>query len=504
VTTTPLAPAPARAVEPDSVLAALRSPRRLRTEVLAGLVVALALIPEALSFSLIAGVDPRVGLFSAFTMAVTIAFVGGRPAMISAATGAVALVIAPLVRAHGLDYLVATVLLAGVFQIVLSLVGVARLMRFVPRSVMIGFVNALAILIFTSQLPYLIGVPWLVYPMVAVGILVMAFLPRVTRVVPAPLIAIVLITAVVVGLGLGLPTVGDQGALPDSLPTLGFPDVPLTWATLRIIAPYALAVALVGILESLMTAKLVDEVTDSHSNKTRETWGQGVANLVTGAFGGMGGCAMIGQTMINTKVSGARTRISTFLAGVFLLVLVVALGDVVAVIPMAALVAVMIMVSYGTFDWHSIRPATLRRMPLSATVIMVATVVVTVATHNLAYGVIVGVIVATLFFARRVAHFTEVVDAGRPDEHTHVYAVHGALFFASSNDLVGQFDYAGDPAHVVIDLTDAQIYDSSTVAALDSIEQKYREKGKQVDIVGLNEPSLAWHTRLSGQLGVGD
>ncbi|MBB3326773.1 SulP family inorganic anion transporter [Microlunatus antarcticus] len=489
---------------PDSVLAALRSPRRLRTEVLAGLVVALALIPEAISFSIIAGVDPRVGLFASFTMAVTIAFVGGRPAMISAATGAVALVIAPLVRAYGLDYLVVTVLLAGVLQIVLSLLGVARLMRFVPRSVMIGFVNALAILIFTSQMPYLIGVPWLVYPMVAAGIAVMVFLPRLTRVVPAPLVAIVLITVTVVVLGLQVPTVGDQGALPDSLPSLFFPDVPLTWATLRIIAPFAFAVALVGILESLMTAKLVDEVTDSHSDKRRETWGQGVANIVTGLFGGMGGCAMIGQTMINTKVSGARTRISTFLAGVFLLILVVVLGDVVAGIPMAALVAVMIMVSVGTFDWHSIRPSTLRRMPLSATVIMLATVVVTVATHNLAYGVLVGVVVACLFFARRVAHFTEVVDVAHPDEDTRVYAVRGALFFASSNDLVGQFDYAGDPAHVVIDLSGAQIYDSSTVAALDSIELKYRQRGKRVEIVGLNEPSQAWHSRLTGQLGAGD
>lgn len=488
---------------PDSVLAALRSPRRLRTEVLAGLVVALALIPEAISFSIIAGVDPRVGLFASFTMAVTIAFVGGRPAMISAATGAVALVVAPLVRAHGLDYLVATVLLAGVLQIVLSLLGVARLMRFVPRSVMVGFVNALAILIFTSQLPYLLGVPWLVYPMVALGILVMVLLPKVQTVVPAPLVAIVLITAAVLLLGLRLPTVGDQGALPDSLPGLFLPDVPLTWATLRIIAPVAFAVALVGILESLMTAKLVDEVTDTRSDKTRETWGQGVANIVTGAFGGMGGCAMIGQTMINTKVSGARTRISTFLAGVFLLVLVVALGDLVALIPMAALVAVMIMVSVGTFDWHSVRPSTLRRMPLSATVIMLATVVVTVATHNLAYGVIVGVVVATLFFARRVAGFTEVVDVPDPDKGTRVYAVRGALFFASSNDLVGRFDYAGDPADVIIDLSASQIYDSSAVAALDSIEHKYHQRGKNVQIVGLNEPSRAWHTTLSGQLGAG-
>jgi SulP family sulfate permease len=396
------------------------------------------------------------------------------------------------------------VLLAGVLQIVLGLLGIARLMRFVPRSVMIGFVNALAILIFSSQLPYLVGVPWLVYPLVAVGIAVMVLLPRLTRVVPAPLVAIVLITVATVVLALQVPTVGDEGALPDSLPTLFFPDVPLTWETLRIIAPYALGVALVGILESLMTAKLVDEVTDSRSDKTRETWGQGVANLVTGAFGGMGGCAMIGQTMINTKVSGARTRISTFLAGVFLLVLVVVLGDVVAVIPMAALVAVMIMVSVGTFDWHSVRPSTLRRMPLSATVIMVATVVVTVATHNLAYGVVVGVVVAMIFFTQRVAHFTEVVDVAHPDEDTRVYAVHGPLFFASSNDLVNQFDYVGDPQHVVIDLSASQIYDSSTVAALDSIELRYRQKGKDVEIVGLNAPSQAWHGTLSGRLGAGD
>ncbi len=486
-----------------SVLHALRSPRRLRTEVLAGLVVALALIPEAISFSIIAGVDPRVGLFASFTMAVTIAIVGGRPAMISAATGAVALVIAPLVRERGLDYLVATVLLAGLIQITLSLAGVAKLMRFIPRSVMVGFVNALAILIFSSQLPYLIGVPWLVYPMVAIGIAVMVFLPRLTNVVPAPLVAIVLLTAATVILALQVPTVGDQGALPESLPTLFFPNVPLTVETLRIIAPYALAVALVGILESLMTAKLVDEITDTHSSKTRETWGQGVANLVTGLFGGMGGCAMIGQTMINVKVSGARTRISTFLAGVFLLILVVALGDVVAIIPMAALVAVMVMVSVGTFDWHSIRPATLRRMPLSATLIMVSTVIVTVVTHNLAYGVIVGVVVAMVSFARRIAHFTEVVDVAHPDEDTRVYAVRGALFFASSNDLVQQFDYAGDPTHVIIDLSDAQIYDSSTVAALDSIEYKYRQRDKAVTIVGLNEPSRAWHSTLTGQLGAG-
>jgi SulP family sulfate permease len=336
---------------PGSVRAALRSPGLLRTEVLAGLVVALALIPEAISFSIIAGVDPRVGLFASFTMAVSIAFLGGRPAMISAATGAVALVIAPVMRDHGFDYLVATVLLAGVLQIVLALSGIAKLMRFVPRSVMVGFVNALALLIFSAQLPHLVGVPWLVYPMVAVGIAIMVALPRVSRVVPAPLVAIVLLTGFAVAASVNVPDVGDEGKLPDSLPGWFLPDVPVNLETLRIIAPYALAMALVGLMESLMTARLVDDITDTHSDKTREAWGQGAANLVTGFFGGMGGCAMIGQTMINVKTSGARTRLSTFLAGVFLLVLVVGLGDVVAIIPMAALVAVMIMVSVGTFDW---------------------------------------------------------------------------------------------------------------------------------------------------------
>ncbi|WAC55604.1 SulP family inorganic anion transporter [Gordonia sp. SL306] len=485
----------------QSVLAALRSPRRLRTEVLAGVVVALALIPEAISFSIIAGVDPRVGLFASFTMAVTIAIVGGRPAMISAATGAVALVVAPLVKSHGLNYLIAAVILAGVFQMILGGIGLAKLMRFVPRSVMTGFVNALAILIFTAQLPHLIGVPWLVYPMVAVGILIIVGLPRLTAAVPAPLVAIVLLTAATIVCGLSVPDVGDEGELPDSLPSFLIPDVPFTWHTLTVIAPYALTMALVGLLESLMTAKFVDDLTDTHSNKSRESVGQGVANIVTGFFGGMGGCAMIGQTMINVRVSGARTRISTFLAGVFLLILVVGLGDVVALIPMAALVAVMIMVSVGTMDWHSINPKTLRRMPKSETTVMLATVAVTVATHNLAYGVIVGVVTAMILFARRVAHMTEVVEVAHPDDDTRVYAVRGELFFASSNDLVYQFDYVNDPQHVVIDMSESHIWDASTVAALDAITTKYEAKGKTATIVGLDDSSAARHERLSGHLG---
>ncbi|BDH55289.1 SulP family inorganic anion transporter [Tsukamurella sp. PLM1] len=487
----------------SDVAAALRSPRRLKTESLAGLVVALALIPEAISFSIIAGVDPRVGLFASFTMAVTIAVVGGRPAMISAATGAVALVVAPIAREHGLDHLLATVILAGVLQVLLSALGVARLMRFVPRSVMIGFVNALAILIFLAQLPHMTDVPWQVYPMIAAGLVVLVGLPRLTTAVPAPLVAIVLLTVVTMGFGLGVPSVGDEGELPNTLPQWLIPDIPYTLNTLGLIAPYALAVALVGLLESLMTAKLVDDITDTHSDKTREGWGQGVANVVTGFFGGMGGCAMIGQTMINVKSSGARTRISTFLAGVFLLILVVGLGDLVAQIPMAALVAVMVMVAVGTFDWHSIAPATLRRMPRSETAVMVVTVAITVATHNLAYGVIGGVIVATLLFVRRVAHFTEVTAADSDDATTRTYHVRGELFFASSNDLVYQFDYANDPARVVVDLSGTHVWDASTVAALDAIETKYRGKGKEVEFVGLNPASAERHDRLSGHLGGG-
>ncbi|WP_114588254.1 SulP family inorganic anion transporter [Microbacterium arborescens] len=490
-------------IEP-TVVQALRSPRLLTREVLAGLVVALALIPEAIAFSIIAGVDPRVGLFSSFIMAVAIAFLGGRPAMITAATGAIALVIAPVVREYGMDYFIATVLLGGVIQIVLAVLGVAKLMRFIPRSVMVGFVNALAILIFLAQMPQLFGdgIPWLVWPLVAAGLIILVALPRLTKVIPAPLVTIVLLTAAVVAFGWQVPTVGDQGELPSSLPELFVPDVPLALETLRIIAPYALAMAVVGLLESLMTAKLVDDITDTHSRKTREALGQGAANILSGAFGGMGGCAMIGQTMINVKASGARTRISTFLAGVFLLILVLALGDVVAIIPMAALVAVMIMVTVATFDWHSIRPATLRRMPKSETAVMLITVVATVWTHNLAIGVILGVIAAMVMFARRVAHFvtvTRTLDAVG-DEPVARYEVDGELFFASSNDLTTQFAYADDPARVVIDMTRSHVWDASTVAALDAVVNKYERHGKTVAIEGLNATASALHGRLSGNV----
>jgi SulP family sulfate permease len=497
--------AAADAVSPAARLRGLKpdwisDPKVWRTEVLGGLVVALALIPEAISFSIIAGVDPAIGLFASFTMAVTIAVVGGRRAMISAATGAVALVIAPLNREHGFGHLVAAVILAGVFQIALGALGVAKLMRFIPRSVMVGFVNSLAILIFMAQIPELRGVPWPVYPLIVGGLALMVFFPKLTTVVPAPLVSIVILTVITLAAGIAVPTVGGKGELPSSLPVPGLPDVPFTLDTLATIAPYAFAMALVGLMESLMTAKLVDEITDTHSDKTRESIGQGIANVVTGFFGGMGGCAMIGQTMINVKVSGARTRLSTFLAGAFLMVLCIVFGPVVSDIPMAALVAVMVMVSFATFDWHSIAPKTLKRMPAGEITVMVITVVCVVATHNLAIGVIVGSVTAMVVFAKRVAHLAEVTAVADPDGKSVVYRVTGELFFASSNDLVGQFDYAADPNKVVIDLSAAHIWDASSVAALDGIAAKYAQRGKTVEITGLNDPSADLHAKLTGEL----
>ncbi|PCG87747.1 sodium-independent anion transporter [Streptomyces sp. WZ.A104] len=497
---TPLSAAPKlRMSRPDW----LASPKVFRTEVLAGLVVALALIPEAISFSIIAGVDPAIGLFASFTMAVVISIVGGRKAMISAATGAIALVIAPLNHQYGLSYLIAAVILGGLMQVALGALGVAKLMRFVPRSVMVGFVNALAILIFMAQVPEMRDVPWAVYPLIIGGLALMVFFPKITTVIPAPLVAIVTLTVITVAAGIAVPNVGDKGDLPSSLPVPGLPDVPFTMDTLTTIAPYAFAFALVGLMESLMTAKLVDDITDTHSNKTRESIGQGIANVVTGFFGGMGGCAMIGQTMINVKTSGARTRLSTFLAGTFLMVLCIAFGPVVSDIPMAALVAVMILVSFATFDWHSIQPKTLQRMPVGETAVMVVTVAAVVATHNLAIGVVLGCITAMVIFAKRVAHIAEVSGVLDPDGNQVVYAVTGELFFASSNDLVYQFNYKDDPDDVIIDLTDAHIWDASSVAALDAIETKYAQRGKKVTIIGLNKASAEMHGKLAGRLTAG-
>lgn len=485
----------APASRPDR--SSLLSPAVLRTEVLAGLVVGLALIPEAIAFSVIAGVDPRVGLFSSVTMAITIAFAGGRPAMVSAATAAVALVVAPVAHEHGVGYLVATIALAGVIQMLLALLGVAKLMRFIPRSVMVGFVNALAILVFVAQLRHLIDVPWLVYPLTAAGIAIMLLLPKLTTAVPPPLVVVLVLTVAVVAFGWHVPNVGDQGALPDSLPLPDIPDIPFTVQTLQIIAPYAVGAALVGLLESLMTAKLVDDITDTPSNKTREACGQGMANVVTALFGGMGGCAVVGQTMMNVKIAGARTRLSTLLTGVFVLILVLALGNLVGRIPMAALVAVMIVVSVATFDWHSVAPRTLKVLPRSETLVMVITVCATVATGNLAIGVALGVLAAMVAFARRVAHFTSVsvVEPG-------IYRVSGALFFVSSNDLIHQFDYAGDPADVVVDLSGTAVWDASSVATLDAIRTKYASRGKTVRFIGLDDASADRLNRLSGRLGI--
>ncbi|MFZ7086988.1 SulP family inorganic anion transporter [Curtobacterium sp. RRHDQ10] len=499
-----------------TVLGALRSPKLLTREVLAGIVTALALIPEAISFSVVAGVDPAVGLFSSFVVAVVIAFVGGRPAMVSAAAGSVALVIAPMVRDHGIDYLVPTIVLGGVFQLVLGFLGVSRLMRFIPRSVNVAFVNALAILIFTAQLPNLFGhdVPAIVWPLTALGIAIIVFFPFLTTAVPAPLIAVVVVTAITLVAGIDVPTVGDEGSLPDSLPGFNPVAVPIDLDTLRIIAPYAFGMAIVGLIETLLTAQLVDAITDTGSSKWRESWGQGIANVVSAFFGGTGGCAMIGQTVINVKTAGARTRISTFAAGVSVLVLTVSLHGIVAQIPMAALTAVMVMVCVATFDWHSIQPNTLRRMPLGETAIMVITVVVVVFTDNLATGVLIGVVLAALVFARRVSHVVAVdrtVSAGTGDAAGPVvrYRVRGALFFASSNDLVTRFSYPEDralgtpgaPARVEIDMTEAHVWDASTVAALDAVEQRYRQHDTRVEVLNLNTGSVRLHRRLSGHLG---
>jgi SulP family sulfate permease len=484
------------------VLDAVRRPRLLVRELLAGLIVGLALIPEAISFSIVAGVDPSVGLFSSVVMAIVISITGGRKAMISAATGSVALVVAPVSREHGLDYLVATVMLAGVIQMVLGALGFAKLMRFIPRSVMVGFVNSLAILIFVAQLPHLISVPWLVYPLVLLGIAIIVFFPRVTKVVPAPLVAVIVVTAVTMIFSSGVPTVGDAGAVPTSLPHLFFPHVPFTFETLTIIGPFALAAALVGLIESLMTAKLVDDITETGSNKTRESIGQGIAQLATGFVGGMGGSGMIGQTMINVRESGARTRLSTFSAGAFLLILMLAFHGLVSDIPMAALVAVMVMVCVGTFDWHSIRPSTLKRMPLGETTVMVVTVIVVVATNNLSIGVVVGVLVALLVLTKRVASFATV--SRRVVGDTAHYTVDGELFFATSNELTHRFDYRGDPPDVIIDMSKSHVWDASTVAALDAVTTRYRRHDKTVTIEGMNEASAVLHERLTGHVGGGE
>ena len=460
----------------------------VRGDVLSALVVALALIPEAIAFSIIAGVDPKVGLYASFCIAVITAFAGGRPGMISAATGAMALVMVTLVREHGLQYLLAATLLTGVLQIIFGALKLGDLMRFVSRSVVTGFVNALAILIFLAQLPEIRcqhGTA-LVYGMTALGLAIIFLFPYITRTIPSPLICILVLTALAMYFGLDLRTVADMGELPDSLPVFLWPEVPLTWNTLLIIFPYALALSVVGILESLMTATIVDDLTDTSSDKNRECVGQGVANIGAGLIGGMAGCAMIGQSVINVK-SGGRTRLSTLLAGIFLLILIVFLDDWVGLIPMAALVAIMVMVSIGTFNWGSIKD--LRSNPASSNVVMLATVVVTVFTHNLAYGVLVGVLFSALFFASKVGKVLFIGSSLSADARQRDYQVVGQVFFTSAEQFVAGFDFKEAVEKVRIDLSKAHFWDITAISSLDKVVLKFRREGTQVELIGLNEAS---------------
>ena len=461
----------------------------IRGDVLAGLVVALALIPEAIAFSIIAGVDPKVGLYASFCIAVVIAFVGGRPGMISAATGAMALVMVTLVKEHGLQYLLAATLLTGLLQIGAGYLKLGSLMRFVSRSVVTGFVNALAILIFMAQLPELTNVTWQVYAMCAAGlgiIYLFPYVPKLGQLIPSPLVCILSMTAVAMYFGLDIRTVGDMGELPDTLPIFLWPDVPLNLETLAIIFPYAAALAVVGLLESMMTATIVDDLTDTNSDKNRECKGQGVANIASGLLGGMAGCAMIGQSVINVK-SGGRGRLSCLVAGSVLLLMVVFLSEWVSQIPMAALVAVMIMVSIGTFSWDSIR--NLKTFPLSTNIVMLATVAVTVYTHNLAYGVFVGVLLAALFFANKIGHFLYINSETDADGRLRTYKVVGQVFFSSADKFVAAFDFKEAVAKVVIDLSRAHFWDITAVAALDKVVIKLRREGTEVEVLGLNEAS---------------
>lgn len=475
----------------------------IRGDLLSGLVVALALIPEAIAFSLIAGVDPKIGLYASFSIAVVTAIAGGRPAMISAATAATAVLMVTLVRDHGLQYLLATTILAGLIQILAGLLKLGQVMRFVSRSVMTGFVNALAILIFLAQLPELIGVPPLTYVMVAAGLAIIYLVPRLTTAIPSPLVCILVLTAITLGFGLDLRTVGDMGALPDTLPVFLLPDIPLTLETLQIILPYAVAVAAVGLLESLMTQNIVDEMTETTSDKNRECIGQGLANTVTGFIGGMAGCAMIGQSIINVK-SGGRTRLSCGFAGVMLLIFCVFLGDWVARIPMAALVAIMVMVSIGTFSWRSLRD--LRRHPASSSIVMLVTVVIVVWTHNLALGVLAGVLLSGVFFAWKIAHLFRVTST--LEDGVRIYRLEGQLFFASAETFMQAFDFHERPARVVIDLSEAHIWDISSVAALDQTVFRLRRCGTEVTVTGMNAATrtlvdkLGQHDKDGGEAGL--
>ena len=459
----------------------------IRADVLSGLVVALALIPEAIAFSIIAGVDPKVGLYASFSIAVILAFVGGRPGMISAATGAMALVMVLLVKEHGLQYLLAATILTGAIQVVLAYVGIHKLMSFVARAVVVGFVNALAILIFMAQLPELTNVTWHVYALTAVGlgiIYLFPYVPKIGKLLPSPLVTIVVLTIFVYIAGIDVRNVGDMGQLPDTLPIFLWPDVPMNFETLSIIFPYSLALAVVGLLESFMTTTIIDELTDTKGDKKKEARGQGIANMATGCIGGMAGCAMIGQSIINVK-SGGRGRLSTFVAGFFLLIMVVFLSDIISVIPMAALVAVMIMVSIGTFDWGSIKG--LKTLPLSTNIVMLSTVVVTVYTHNLALGVITGVLFAALFFANKISHFMYCNISLNKETNTKSYEFVGQVFFNSADKFYETFDFKEVVDKVVIDVSKAHFWDVSAVYSLDKAVIKFRREGSEVEVIGQNE-----------------
>ncbi len=459
----------------------------IRGDILAGIVVALALIPEAIAFSIIAGVDPKVGLYASFCIATVIAFVGGRAGMISAATGAMALLMVTLVKEHGLQYLMAATLLTGVLQIVAGYLKLGVLMSFVSRTVVIGFVNALAILIFMAQLPELTNVTWHVYALTAAGlgiIYLFPYIPKLGTLIPSPLVTIVVLTAVVAVMGIDVRTVGDMGQLPDTLPIFLWPDVPLNFETLAIIFPYSAALAAVGLLESFMTATIIDDMTDTDSDKNREAKGQGIANIASGCLGGMAGCAMIGQSVINIK-SGGRGRLSTLIAGVLLLIMVVFMSDLISIIPMAALVAVMIMVSIGTFNWASIKG--LKTLPLSTNLVMITTTAVVVATHNLALGVLSGVLLASLFFANKISHFMYCDKSYEETSDTRIYKFIGQIFFNSADRFADEFDYKEEVKNVVIDVTHAHFWDITAVYALDKAVIKLRNMGKEVEVIGHNE-----------------
>lgn len=466
----------------------------IRGDILSGLVVALALIPEAIAFSIIAGVDPMVGLYASFCIAVIIAFVGGRPGMISAATGAMALLMVNLVAEHGLQYLLAATILTGIIQIIFGVFKLARVMKFVPRTVMVGFVNSLAILIFVAQLPHFKGEGWMMYALVALTLAIIYILPRITTAVPSALVAIIVVTAIVIFGGIETRTVGDLGALTQQLPTFLIPNVPFNLETLMIIFPYSLSLAIVGLIETLLTSNIVDDMTDTESDKNRESRGQGIANIVAGFFGGMAGCAMIGQSVINVK-SGGRGRLSTFVAGVFLMILIVIFGGLVVQIPMAALVGVMFMVSIGTFDWSSLK--TLHKLPRTDALVLVATVAIVVMTNDLSKGVLAGVLLSAIFFAAKISK-VKVTDKLVAQDQKKVYRVYGELFFASVSDFPSKFNFTDSVKEVEIDLTEAHVWDDSAVGALDTIEEKFAQNGIKVKYIGLNSESKQLIQRIGG------